>query len=105
MIQGLLTINLDPSYISFLQTTEYADEDHSRLESFRHCSLDEIRNLLIALEALTPEQTWPLRECVLRLHLNLPLSALISLGLARSNNKSSIQSRGKRRIKRAHPMS
>lgn len=81
MIEGTLIINLDPPYIGFAHQDNYINNSQKK-HSWRHCSLDEIKDLLVELQVVSSQQHWPLRECVLRLPLRVPKSVMVRLGLA-----------------------
>lgn len=83
MIEGILVINLDPPYMGFFEKDDakLAGDLPSRM-LWRDCSLYELRDLLIDLEAITAPQAWPPRECILRLPVLLPRAKLVKHGLA-----------------------
>ena len=60
MINGTLTVNLDPPYLCF----QVADEGRSG-SCLRECSTEEIRRMLIALGAHRSGH-WPVSECIIR---------------------------------------
>lgn len=73
MIHGLLVVNLDPPYAAFRtgQDDEY----------WKDCTVEELREFLIEIDALSPDQTWPPREYVLRVHGKFKIATLAKLGL------------------------
>jgi hypothetical protein len=76
MIEGILLINFDPPYVSFSQAPQSSSNTESRINVWRDCSLDEIRDLLISLGAIFPEESWPPQECILRLPVAWPKAKL-----------------------------
>jgi len=82
MIEGMLVINLEPPYIGFSESSDAAAGSGSPSYEWRHCSQDDIRDLLIELGVISTTQSWPPRECLLRLTLPVPKKALKRLGLA-----------------------
>jgi hypothetical protein len=81
MIQGVLTVNLDPAYVGFLQGPGPLVTAADRIDAWHYCSVDDIRNLLIELGAIMPGESWSPRELILRLPVQLSESALERLGL------------------------
>jgi hypothetical protein len=81
MIEGILLVNLDPPYIGFSQASQDAQPSATRIDVWRDCSVDEIRLLLIDLNAFSPDQSWPPQECVLRLPINWTKAELTRLNL------------------------
>lgn len=73
MIDGLLVINLDPPYAAFRTERD--------VEHWKDCTTDELRDFLIAIEALSPDQTWPPREYVLRVFGKFDAKTLAILGI------------------------
>jgi hypothetical protein len=76
MIEGILTVNLDPPYCSF----------HSRETGFNYlrsaeCTVEEIRVILIELGAISASQHWPMQECFVRLSGTFSEVQLGNLGL------------------------
>src|SRR5271165_2695112 len=82
MIDGMLVINLDPASIGFSPAMEGHAENNAQISHWRSCSVEDIRHLLLELDAITPDQVWPPRECVLRLSIRLPKSVIKRLDLA-----------------------
>jgi hypothetical protein len=81
MIEGILLVNLDPPYIGFSEASQGSQKADSRVDVWRHCSVAEIKELLIDLEAILPDQPWPPRECVLRLQVSWSKEELTRLCL------------------------
>ena len=76
MIEGILTVNLDPPYCSF----------HSHTTGFHYirsaeCTVDEIRAILLELGAISSSQHWPMKECFVRLTGRFSEAQLGELGL------------------------
>ena len=76
MIEGILTVNLDPPYCGF----------HSHETGFSYlrsaeCTVEEIRAILIELGAISPSQHWPMQECFVRLTGTFSEVQLAKLGL------------------------
>ncbi|MBS2009228.1 MAG: hypothetical protein JST01_19395 [Cyanobacteria bacterium SZAS TMP-1] len=66
MIEGTLQINLDPPYIAFSELPKESLDPAAKMTIVRPSSVEEIRELLLELGAITPDQAWPPRECILR---------------------------------------
>ncbi|MBX9770767.1 MAG: hypothetical protein K2X29_05320 [Candidatus Obscuribacterales bacterium] len=81
MIRGILTINLDPPYVGFLPDPHIQPASSLPIHSWHHCTVDEIRNLLMDAEAISPEHSWPPRECILHLPIVLSKTTLAKHGL------------------------
>lgn len=90
MIEGILLINLDPPYIAFSQAPQSSQNSDSKIDEWRPCSVDEIRQLLIELDAILPHHPWPPQEIVLRLPITLPKSELARLSLLKLRNLESV---------------
>ncbi len=82
MIHGILSINLDPPYVGFSQDLNGIDQSDGGMEMSHMSSTEEIRNLLLHLNAITPDQIWPLEECIIRIPLTLPIATLKRFGLS-----------------------
>jgi hypothetical protein len=76
MIEGILTVNLEPPYLSFQSTAGLAGED-----SLRNCTTEEIRSALAEFCAIEYCQNWPLKECIVRIQGNFCREKLVSFGL------------------------
>lgn len=77
MVQGVLMICLEPASMAFIP-----DEGKgSNIIWQRYCTPEEIRTLLLDLDALAPWQGWPLRELQVRLPGTFPSAILIKHGL------------------------
>lgn len=70
-IYGLLHVNLDPPYLGF----SAGDTSNGK-----HSSLEEMRDLLIELEAVEEDHQWP-KEYQLRLSGRFPKAKLVKYGL------------------------
>jgi len=60
MINGTLIVNLDPPYLAF--NREAAQQDGRNGCWQRYCTPAEIQALLLDLEAISPDQSWPIHE-------------------------------------------
>lgn len=75
MVKGILTINLDPSYIAFTETVSDT-EVRSTLQTLRFCSLNDIESILIELEIIPSGNRWQPKDCYLRIPIELAHSHL-----------------------------
>ncbi|MBY0357286.1 MAG: hypothetical protein K2W82_04725 [Candidatus Obscuribacterales bacterium] len=73
MIQGFLSVNLEPPYV-----TMRIDRKN---EILKPCTLDEIRMLLLSLNAIDIDQNWPPAECVIRVCGRFSRRLLAQFGL------------------------
>lgn len=75
MIEGLLQINLDPPYMAF----------HSLNNDScgKSCTVEDVRVLLVDLNAIPPGQHWPLREFTMRLAGRFANETLQKFGLVK----------------------
>jgi|688.fasta_scaffold273029_2 hypothetical protein len=73
-MQGNLFLNLEPTYIGFQSDTQ--------VRSLKYCSREEVRNLLLDLKLLLPEQALPKDDCIIKLWGNFPADVLAQYGLA-----------------------
>lgn len=73
MVQGTLSVNLEPPYIGL-------KAEHAR-EIRRSCTVEEIKKILLALKIITPQQHWPPKDCVMRLPGQFPGAVLARFGL------------------------
>lgn len=73
MIEGTFILNLDPAFIEFHM------DGKERIR--KQCSIDELRKILIEMDALTQHQNWPPREYILRLRCGFSKETLANLGL------------------------
>lgn len=71
MVEGVLTINLEPPYISF-------HSSQAELGCSRSCTQEEIRDILSDMDA----RQWPLKDCLIRLSTNFSEARLASLRLS-----------------------
>ena len=85
MTHGFLVINLDPAFIRFSPSGHRTEAQSPCADSWLHCTVDEIRDLLIELGAITPYQAWPPRECIMRFSVELPPAALSRFQVAPSS--------------------
>lgn len=83
MIEGILLINLEPSYMGFFPKPGNALTCCTDTDSWCYCTQDQIKALLLDLEILLPHQNWPPREYILRLPVTLPRTKLAKHGLAK----------------------
>ncbi len=74
MIDGTLTINLDPPYLHF-----HAD-DPGVSGRLRECTMDDIRAALAEFAQNMPDR-WPLNDCVIRLRGKFSATRLSKLGV------------------------
>jgi len=81
MIKGMLLINIDPPYVSFSQSSVDSAGNGPGYKALQHCSLEEIKTLLVRLDALLPDQSWPPQECILRLPIVCTKSELSRFSL------------------------
>ncbi|HEY9715373.1 MAG TPA: hypothetical protein V6C72_18010 [Chroococcales cyanobacterium] len=70
MVKGTLHINFEPTFIGFAQHDADGDAG-SPVKSWRFCTLEEVRSLLVSLNALGANEKWHPREYVLRLDVEL----------------------------------
>lgn len=78
MIDGILIINLEPTYIGFSRKPTGVAARHS----LRYCSKNEIKQLLMKLEVLPEEEShWEPEECFAVLPCNLSEERLTEMGL------------------------
>jgi hypothetical protein len=68
MIEGTLTVNLDPPYLGF--RVEAEDKIYSR-----SCSREDIREILTEFGGLN----WPLKDCVIRMPARFSKDAIRGL--------------------------
>lgn len=73
MIKGKLTASLDPPCMEFFMSeTKYSRHD---------CTSDDLRSLLIALDAIGPNGSWPPEELFFSITGEFPRERLEELGL------------------------
>lgn len=74
MIKGKLTANLNPPYVEF-----FLNDSHC---SRHECTSEDLRRLLIALNAIGPDESWcPPREMLFCITGEFPRRSLEELGL------------------------
>lgn len=73
MIKGKLTASLNPPYVALFS----GERDYSRHD----CSADDLRKLLVALNAIGPKDTWGPEEMFFSITGEFPRSSLEELGL------------------------
>ncbi|HEY9683071.1 MAG TPA: hypothetical protein V6C86_15950 [Oculatellaceae cyanobacterium] len=73
MTEGVLIINLEPAYIRFSPSARSKIQISSPTPL--HCSVEHIREVLIELDAITPEQDLP-RDCFMRIPIKLSAAIL-----------------------------
>lgn len=73
MIRGTFIANLDPPFVEFIS------DGNTRVR--RPCTIEELRAILIEMEALHKTHAWPVREYVLRLPVELSREKLLKLGI------------------------
>lgn len=76
MIEGVLTVNLDPPYLQFHGDNRSVDG------CLRECTTEELRAALGEL-AECSIMHWPLQDCVIRLRGMFPIVKLSLFGLLR----------------------
>lgn len=83
MVEGTLVVNLDPPYVSFVEheAAKAGVEKRRRSTAFKHCTIQELRLMLIELGAIVPHQHWPPRDCMVRLPGSYSQATLDKLGL------------------------
>ncbi|MBX9570638.1 MAG: hypothetical protein K2X77_17230 [Candidatus Obscuribacterales bacterium] len=83
MVEGTLVVNLDPPYVSFVEHegVKTGAERRRRATAFKHCTIQELRMMLIDLGAIVPYQHWPPRDCMMRLPGTYSQATLDKLGL------------------------
>lgn len=72
-MQGNLVLNLEPAYMGFQSDTQ--------VRSLKYCTSSEIRDLLVDLKLLLPEQALPKEDCIIKLSGNFSLDVLMNHGL------------------------
>ncbi|HEY9791343.1 MAG TPA: hypothetical protein V6D22_13150 [Candidatus Obscuribacterales bacterium] len=60
-MNGVLIIDMEPASIVFYR-------DGAKDGQRRNCTQEEIRQLLLDLDGLSPFQHWPLKDCQILLH-------------------------------------
>lgn len=80
MVEGILTINVNPPYVVFCPK-----EGKS---SIRECTAEHIRAVLADLAADVHFQHWPVKECVIRLQGNFSRDKLEKFGLLTLRHES-----------------
>lgn len=88
MVEGILVVNLDPPYIGFVQKQDKS-QGKRLAGALKNCTANEIRQTLLELGAITPQQQWPPRECTIRVPGSYSLAVLAKLGLETPINASS----------------
>lgn len=82
MLEGILVVNLDPPYVGFVKKHGNQSGDDKRMHgSLRNCSLPELRQMLIELGAISPQQQWPPRDYMIRLPGSFSEATLAKIGL------------------------
>lgn len=76
IIQGVLVVNLEPAYIGFSHNSDDQKRSSSAEYTWRDCSVEEIRELLIELGVIAPNQSWSPGECIMRLPMELSVATL-----------------------------
>jgi hypothetical protein len=85
MVEGILVVNLDPPYVGFVQNDDKQASDHKRLRgALRNCTLPELRQMLLELGAISPQQQWPPRDCTIRVPGSFSAATLAKVGLESS---------------------
>jgi len=80
MVEGILVVNLDPPYVGFVQKQDKQGDKKMR-GALKNCSLQELRQTLLELGAITPQQQWPPRDCTIRFPGVFSSEALHRVGL------------------------
>ncbi|HEY9772645.1 MAG TPA: hypothetical protein V6C81_02425 [Planktothrix sp.] len=75
MIKGTLVVNLNPPYIGF---TSQQDG-----EQWKHCTVNDVKSLLVELDAIFPQVQWPPRDCMIRVQGDFPSQKLAKFGLTK----------------------
>ena len=82
MVEGILVVNLDPPYVGFVQKESKTPGDNKRLKgSLKTCTVPELRQMLLDLGAITPQQPWPPRDCTISLPGSYSAAVLAKVGL------------------------
>ncbi|MBK9143394.1 MAG: hypothetical protein IPM23_12900 [Candidatus Melainabacteria bacterium] len=76
MIEGTLTVNLDPPYVRFHST----ESDGKEVSSHYDCTREEIRTILEALGSEV-DRDWPVRDCLIRTRGSFPHDLLSTFHL------------------------
>ena len=76
MIEGLLTVNLEPPYLSFQSL-----EDLTAKSCLRYCTAEDVKSALANLCAFQYFQHWPLKECIIRVEGSFSREKLAHFGL------------------------
>lgn len=87
MIEGTLMANLEPPRYGF----SYKDAGR-RFQAWRPCSVEELKEFLLAFDAINLEQRWPPRDYLLLKPGHFSVSELHRFGLIAlppANNKAS----------------
>jgi hypothetical protein len=90
MMQGTLVINLDPPFIGFFPKSHPRLSQQPDLDTWSYCTHEQIKQLLIDIDAIPSCQHWPPRECILRLPVTLSRRILAKHGLAKCNTDNQI---------------
>lgn len=93
MVEGILVVNLDPPYVSFVEQQDKTGTDQRKRKpaAVRHCTIQELRLMLLELGAIVPYQQWPPREYTIHMPGTYSQATLDKLGfeqpkaLAKSN--------------------
>ncbi|MBX9689490.1 MAG: hypothetical protein K2X27_22460 [Candidatus Obscuribacterales bacterium] len=81
MVEGILLVNLDPPYVSFVEKAAGLSDGKRMRGALRNCTVSEMRQMLLDLGAITPQQHWPLKDCTISLPVSYSSATLHKLGL------------------------
>jgi hypothetical protein len=52
-------------------------------EQWKNCTVNDVKSLLVELDAIVPQVQWPPRDCFLRISGQFPTKKLAKFGLAK----------------------
>ena len=83
MVEGILVVNLDPPYVSFVkqETASNPGQKRRNAAAVKHCTIQELRKMLIDVGAIMPYQQWPPRDYLVRLPGSFSQDTIDKLGL------------------------
>jgi hypothetical protein len=88
MVEGILVVNLDPPYVGFVvqQQNKQAGENKRLHGALKNCTLNELRQMLLELGAISPQQQWP-DDCPVHFPGSYSEAALEKIGLESPGNR------------------
>lgn len=90
---GKLVLNLEPAFMSF--------ESDAKVRRLKYCRNDEIRDLLVDLNLLSPDLGLPRKDYVMNLWGDFPVDVLSRYGLAKHTFSAVLSRNAKEAIKLA----